>query len=113
MLGGMKYTVHSKMCIGPRAIAWFIGLIGYLGLLIAPSVVFSIPFQLFHRTHASPLAFWLTAFAVFLLAFWIAYRLALSGYRSFVQKVLDLDAVIGLVGIVLALPVIICVYPPR
>jgi hypothetical protein len=103
----MSYTVHSKMFPKWRGVVWVFGPVAYLGLLLAPSVVFGIPFQLFHR-HGAPVGYWLTAAVVL----WVIYRLARFSYCSFRQRVVDLEALVGCVGCVVALAVATWIFPP-
>ena len=108
-----KLVRHPFMRRVWRGAAWVLAPIAYLGLVITPTVVSSVPFQIFHRREVSPLVFWLTAASVAVLAFWLLYRLGRVAYRSLRQRVIDLEAVVGFIGLVLAIVVIAWIHPPK
>ena len=96
------------MFVSWRGPVWIIGPVAYLGLLIAPSVVLAVPFQIFQR-NAVRIGYWLTIS----LVLWLVYRLGRSSYRWFTHRVIDLEAIIGFAGCVLALAACLWVYPPK
>ncbi len=126
----MSYTVHSQMmiemtpssprllrhailCRAWRGVSWLLLPFCYLGALIAPAVVFSIPFQVFHRHEVSPVVFWSTTAAMSALVLWLFYRAVRFSVRSFRQQVIHVEAIVMSVALVLAVIVIAWVYPPK
>lgn len=126
----MRYMIHSEMMadITPpatraadhpflyrfqRAAAWLLAPICYLGLLVAPSVVLSLPFQVFHRVAVSPIAYWLVAGPVMFVILWVLYWLGRFNLQNIRQRVIDLEALIGLIGFALIPGVVVWFFPPK
>ncbi len=86
-----------------RGLVWIVGPVAYLGLLVSPAVVLSVPFQVFHR-HL--IGYWLTVVVVL----WVIYRLGRTSYRWYARRVIDLEAIVGFTGSLLALASCIWVY---
>jgi H+/Cl- antiporter ClcA len=87
--------------------------VAYLGALIAPAGVLSIPFQIFHKHHFPAWAFWITAALVGTLAGRWLFRAVVCGWRFFRQRVIHLEALVFAFGLVFAVIVIIWLYPPK
>jgi hypothetical protein len=126
----MKYTVHSAMMTGLtpsspqlvrrvffcrvwRGVSWILMPFCYLGLLIAPAVIFSIPFQFFHEHTVSCPGYLVATVLVSASFLWMLYRAAKGGFYSFRQHVIHVDAIVLFVGLVFAAIIIVWLYPPK
>lgn len=126
----MKYIVHSQMmtemtpasprllrhamlCRTLRGVSWLLLPFCYLGALLAPVVIFSIPYQAFHRHEASPVVFWLTTAAIGALVLWLFCRSARAASAAWRQQVIHVEAIIMCVALVLAVILIAWVFPPK
>ena len=126
----MKYIVHSQMmtelapssprlvrhaflCRVWRGVSWLVLPLCYLGALIAPAVVLSIPFQVFHKHGVSPLVYWATTVLMGVFVLWMLYRAASYGFRSFRQRVIHVEAIVLFVALVFAVVAIVWIYPPK
>jgi hypothetical protein len=104
---------HVVLCRIWRAVSWFLLPFCYLGALIAPAVVLSIPFQVFHWHHFSPQVIWITTGLLGTFTLWLLWRAVLSGWRFFQQRVIYVEAIILSVALVFAVAVIVWLYPPK
>jgi hypothetical protein len=127
----MRYTVHSNMMAGLTSLwpqlarhvflcriwrgmsSWLLAPIGYFGLLLAPSVIFSIPFEVFQRHHVSLLVYWFTITVIGALVLWLLYRLGCRIRHSFRQRVIELETVIGFIAFTFVPIIIVWIYAPR
>lgn len=126
----MKYIVYSQMmnemtpssphllrrvalCRTLRGVAWLVLPFCYLGALLAPAVVFSIPFQVFHRHAVSPVVFWSTTTAMSALVLWLFYRSARAASAAWRQRVIHVEAIVMCMALMLAVLLIAGVFPPR
>lgn len=126
----MSYTVHSQMMIeltpfSPRLLrhvtlcrvwrgfSWLLLPLCYLGALIAPAMVLSIPFQYFHRHEVSPLVFWPVTAVTSALVLYLFYRAATYSLHNFRQRVIHVEAIVICVALVLAVIAITLVFPPK
>jgi hypothetical protein len=126
----MKYTVHSAMmnemtpsssrllrhaalCRAWRGLSWLLLPFCYLGALLAPAVVLSIPFQVFHNHQVSPFVFWVTTGAMSALVLWVFCRAVSSGFRSFRHGVIHIEAIVMSLALLLAIVVIPWAFPPK
>jgi hypothetical protein len=90
-----------------RGVSWVLAALAYFGLLLAPSVVLNIPFELMRGFALNPasgsyLAYWVVAAGTFTVALWALYRIGAVCYRNFRRGVIELEAAVAFVGVVLA-----------
>ena len=87
--------------------------IAYLGLLIAPSVILSIPFQILHSFNISPpsLAYCISASCVAAATLWVLYRSVKLAIYAARHGILDIDAVVTSFGFALAAVCIVFISP--
>jgi hypothetical protein len=104
---------HPHLCRLWRWISWLLLLVAYAGALIAPAGVLSIPFQFFHKHHFAPYAFWITSGLVGLLAAWWFYKASACAVGWFRQRVIHLEALVFSMGLVLAVFVVVWLFPPN
>ena len=90
-----------------------LSVIAYLGVLVAPTVTFSIPFQVLWAAKIQPpsILYWFSATAILLLALWLLYRLGSAGYHGFRSGVINLEAIFGFVGVMLTVAFIVWFLP--
>ncbi len=114
----MKYVVYSQMMVEltpslPRFARLVLLPLCYLGALIAPTVILSIPFQVFQKHEVSPFAFWVTAAFMGAGVLWLLYRTATCAVRSLRQRVLHVEAILLSVALGLAVITVVWLYPPK
>ncbi|MFM7215403.1 MAG: hypothetical protein ACKO3H_11065 [Verrucomicrobiota bacterium] len=126
----MNFTVHSQMMneVMPssprlirrvvlsrtlRGVAWLVLPFCYLGVLLAPTVVLSIPFQVLHRHAVSPVVFWSTTAAMSALVLWLFYRSARTASSAWRQRIIHVEAIVMCMALVLSVLLIAWVFPPR
>jgi hypothetical protein len=96
-----------------QVVSWILLPICYFGAFLAPAVMLSIPFQIFHVHHFSPAIFWVTTFLIGALFLWLFYRALMSWLQFFRQQVIYIEAAVFLTALVFAVAVVAWIYPPR
>lgn len=126
----MNFTVYSQMmnamtpssprplhrvvlCRTLRGVAWLVLPFCYLGVLLAPTVVLSIPFQVLHSRAVSSVVFWSTTTAMNALVLWLFHRSARTAFSAWRQRVIQVEAIVLCMALVLAVLLIEWVFPPR
>jgi uncharacterized membrane protein len=96
-----------------RAVSWVLAAIAYCGVLVAPTVTLGIPFQVLRWLKIQPpsVLYWLTATAILLFTLCGLYLFGRAGYHWLRKGIFYLEAVFGLVGVVLAVAFIIWIMP--
>ena len=115
----MKYIVHSRLlmeltsstqrlghhtvlCRVWRGVSWLLLPLCYLGALMAPAVILSIPFQILHAHRVPSLVYWITILLMAVLILWVLYRAASYFFHGFRQRVIHVEAIILFVAIAFA-----------
>ena len=104
---------HVFLCRVWRVVSWFLLPIAYVGALIAPAGFLSIPFQVFHRHHYSPRAFWILTAVVGAIVLCMLSLAVISLLRHFRQRVIYVESVVLFVGFCLVLPIVFWVFPAK
>jgi hypothetical protein len=124
----MKYRVRSQMLIDLnlarftnfpgvnriwRVLAITISIVAYLGVIVAPAVVSSLPFQILHAFRIKPpsASYWIVASIILTLSIWLLCRITTIGYRSLRQGIISLDTIFGVIGVTLAIIFILWTLP--
>src|SRR5277367_1342216 len=104
---------HILLCRFLRILSWFFLPVNYLGLLMAPAVILSIPFQIFHYHHFSPYLFWTAVALVGTFTLGMFYASLVAGLRLFRQRVIYLEAIVLFAGLMFAVVVVVWIFPPK
>ena len=90
-----------------------LSVIAYFGVLVAPTVTFSIPFQVLRAAKIQPpsILYWFSATAILLFALWLLYRFGSAGYHGFRSGVINLEAIFGFVGVALTVAFVVWILP--
>jgi cation transport ATPase len=100
-----RFQSHPVVLQVCRGLSHVFSVAAYLGLLIAPSVVISLPIQLAHsfRVAGRLLAFYVSVALASALVLWALYRFGSAAIHSVRQRVVHVDALVGFVGVLLAI----------
>ena len=118
----MRYSIRSDMMAqiagkSPghvrRALSWLLLPFCYLGALIAPAVILSIPFQVFHWHRFSPAVFWSATALIGAFVVWMLSLSLVSWLRFLRQRVIYVEAVVFFAALVFAVAVVLWIYPPK
>jgi hypothetical protein len=87
--------------------------VALFGVLIAPSVVLSLPFQVLHVFKVQPPSpiYWITAVAVLVIAIWFISRIGKGIYRGYKHGIIWLEGFLGFLGFAVAIVIVIWILP--
>jgi hypothetical protein len=104
---------HVFLCRVLRVVSWLVLPFAYLGAFIAPAMILSIPFQVFHYHHFSLYAFRIMACLMATLILLMLTMALIALVRLFRRNIIYLEAIALSLGLVFAVVVVIWIFPPK
>jgi len=104
---------HPVLCSIWSALTWVLAPLAYFGLLIASLVLLGTLFKAVHCLRLTGQQHWSFVGVAALAVAWFVQRVIRRICHAFRQDVIDVDGIIGLIGVVLGLAVSLWLFPPR
>lgn len=104
---------YPLLCLVWKGVVWVLAPLANFGLLMAPFVLVGTVFKAMHDLELTGRKYWALAGPVFLVVVWYLRRLARRVWHFQRQSVIDVDGIVALIAVALALAVSLWLFPPR
>lgn len=118
MLAGLTPTSswvrsHAHLFRLWQGVSLVFSVIAYLGVLGAPLVTLSLPYQALYALNIQPPSrlYWFAATGLLILALGLLCLTGMAGYLGFRKRVISLDAIFFFIGLALAVAFIVWILP--
>jgi biotin transporter BioY len=106
----MRYTLHCDMYAQMKGWWRLLSPIAYFGLLVSPAYLVNAPISGVRRAGLSPQSFWILFSLVVLLGVGMAYVCGKAAWLHYRARIIHLDAIVGLLGCLLAISVLLFMH---